>query len=347
MRSVKRIPSLDGLRAISILVVTASHLIALAPGNRSLKALVPWGPHGVDVFFVISGFLISSLLLKEMNSVGCISLKSFYLRRARRIIPAFAFYFLMIVTLRTLGVFSFGNGSLLCAATYTYNLVPHLPARPLGHVWSLCVEEHFYLVWPIIVLLVPRRRLALVLTSGIILAIPIRYFLTIAHKFLDPDFFTLTRWDTIACGCLLAVLWDGERRDDLHSFLAKPQLPAIALALYLVSAAILGRSGKYAILLQHPIESALLAVFVGAMIVQHRSVFGRILNSRLLVWIGLLSYSIYLGQFALVPMPISRFVLPLSLLGSYAVISYYVIEQPVLKSKKLVPALYQTASNPE
>jgi peptidoglycan/LPS O-acetylase OafA/YrhL len=338
---VKRIPSLDGLRAVSILVVTASHLKVIAPTNRVLKAINHWGGHGVDVFFVISGFLITSLLLRESSKTGTISLKSFYVRRARRIVPAFVFFIAVVLALRVLGVISFGNSTLLNVVTYTYNLVPSPSLHVFGPVWSLCVEEHFYVLWPLVVLCIPRRWLPAVLVSVMTVAVPIRYYLETRHSSLNPDFLTLTRWDTIAAGCLLAVIWHGARGDELRRRLASWLVPAAALGAYLLSAVVLCRSGKYALILQHPVEALLLAVLVGSMMVQPESLPGRILNSRILIGIGILSYSIYLGQFAVTDLPTLSLTLRLLLLALYATVSYTLIEQPVLKWKATSPVVNQ------
>lgn len=298
-----------------------------------------WGAHGVDVFFVISGFLITSLLLKESSKTGTIALKGFYIRRVRRIIPAFVFFIAVVLVLRSLGIVRFENSTLLSAVTYTYNLVPSLNSHVFGPVWSLCVEEHFYLVWPLAVLLIPRRRLPAVLVSVMAVAVPIRYYLETRHSSLNPDFLTFTRWDTIAAGCLLAVIWHGTRGDELRRRLASWRAPAATLAVYLLSATVLCRSGKYHLFLQHPVEALLLAALVGSMMVQHGSLPGRLLNSRILVWIGVLSYSIYLGQFAVIDLPILSLFLGLIFLALYAVVSYNLIEQPVLKSKKITAAI--------
>jgi peptidoglycan/LPS O-acetylase OafA/YrhL len=343
VRHVRRIPSLDGLRAISILVVTASHFLVVYPKNPFLEYINHAGGHGVDVFFVISGFLITTLLLKESTKSGTISLKGFYLRRVRRIFPAFAFFIVVVVSLRSVGALSFGTRTLLSAVTYTYNLVPHPNLRVFGPVWSLCVEEHFYLLWPLVVLLVPTRRLPLILASVTAIAVPIRFYLETKHSPINPDFLTLTRWDTIAAGCLLAVLWHGERGTGLRRWLASPRVPFITLGCYFLSAACLNHIGKYELILQHPVESLLLMVLVGSMMVQYESFLGRILNSAVLVWIGQLSYSIYLGQFVLIDLPLPGLCLRLALLTLYATTSYYLIEQPVLKSRRVSAALNQYA----
>ena len=115
-----------------------------------MKALLSWmGNLGVSVFFVISGFLITLLLLKEECQYGDISLKNFYVRRACRILPAyFAFLLAMLIVWR-LHFVDLGWGQLVAAATFTWNYSPLASGWTLAHCWSLAVEEQFYLLWPL------------------------------------------------------------------------------------------------------------------------------------------------------------------------------------------------------
>jgi peptidoglycan/LPS O-acetylase OafA/YrhL len=98
-----------------------------------------WGGHGVDVFFVISGFLITHLLLQERKRSGTVTLLRFYRRRAERILPAYCFFLLVVVALLYAGVATVDRHGFIEAITYTYNLFPHSPKHALGLVWSLCV----------------------------------------------------------------------------------------------------------------------------------------------------------------------------------------------------------------
>jgi peptidoglycan/LPS O-acetylase OafA/YrhL len=163
----KRIPSLDGLRAISIIFVIFAH----TAGGMNLPEWVgrlelSLGPFGVRIFFAISGFLITSLLLYEKNKRGEISLSAFYKRRALRILPVYYFYILTVLVLdRFVGPTSIAPSSFFGAATFTTRLWGDwrhndFPSSdwPLFHTWSLSVEEQFYLLWPIVLCLLTSRH---------------------------------------------------------------------------------------------------------------------------------------------------------------------------------------------
>ena len=115
------------------------------------------GNFGVKIFFVISGFLITLLLLQENSRTGSIDLKQFYIRRSIRLFPAFYFYILCIALADMLGVITLFSGDLLHAATYTMNYHEER-SWWLNHTWSLAVEEQFYLIWPSLICLVGMLR---------------------------------------------------------------------------------------------------------------------------------------------------------------------------------------------
>lgn len=165
----ERIPQLDGLRGVAILLVVFAHMWdGVPPINRRLIEDAPFvsggGLFGVQLFFVLSGFLITSLLLHEYESIGGIRLREFYRRRVRRLVPALA------IVAGTYAVYSFlahtgaqrteAFGSIARAITYTENLQSVLgwpTDRALGHTWSLAVEEQFYLLWPALLLIAVSR----------------------------------------------------------------------------------------------------------------------------------------------------------------------------------------------
>lgn len=146
------VPALDGLRGVAIALVVAFHYTGFPFGGGS----------GVDLFFVLSGFLITTLLIEEMSEAGRISLSGFYARRARRLLPA------LIVMLAAFSVISLAKGhdplgDLGRFGFYTGNITkafiaPHAPDTGLNHLWSLAEEEQFYLVWPLLVFLFLRTR---------------------------------------------------------------------------------------------------------------------------------------------------------------------------------------------
>jgi peptidoglycan/LPS O-acetylase OafA/YrhL len=149
-------PALDGLRGIAVIAVMMFH----TPG----RAWLPGGSLGVDLFFVLSGFLITTLLLQEHVATGRISLRGFYVRRARRLLPAVVALLAIYAVVVTLAPGDFtGNPqagqvavTYVAVATYILNVtqMAHLAVAPgLSHLWSLSVEEQFYLVWPALLVL--------------------------------------------------------------------------------------------------------------------------------------------------------------------------------------------------
>ena len=149
----QRYKGFDGLRAISILLVINSHLgfwgnFPPAIANRAIPVFA--GNAGVNLFFVISGFLITSILLKEKSNFGFISIKKFMIRRALRLIPSFMLFIMVIGVLMSLGLIQSSIIAWLLSAAYLYNFVPFGPlySSELVHTWSLAIEEQYYLIWP-------------------------------------------------------------------------------------------------------------------------------------------------------------------------------------------------------
>jgi peptidoglycan/LPS O-acetylase OafA/YrhL len=143
-----RIPSLDGIRAVAVALVLACHY-----GNDfGISDFFNVGDLGVRIFFVISGFLITSLLLKELKQAGSIDLKRFYFRRTLRIFPPFYFYLGAMLALSALGLCNLTFRGALPAFTYTSNYWTewNLSGFVTSHSWSLATEEQFYLIWPFV-----------------------------------------------------------------------------------------------------------------------------------------------------------------------------------------------------
>lgn len=197
-------PALDGLRGIAILLVIAGHT-ALLPGVS--------GPTGVTVFFALSGFLITSLLLEEHTSTGRISWRRFYTRRARRLGPALAAYLGISAALTIAGVWwwNFPLYEYLPPLLYIQNWqmviaggAPHVTSI----TWSLSIEEQFYLLWPLAFLLARRWRPALwvIATAGVVTAIVLRLILWDGGAGQWRIYYgTDTRMDCLLLGCLLAL----------------------------------------------------------------------------------------------------------------------------------------------
>ena len=201
----KRIPTLDGLRAVSIVLVLLNHLVGTLYYPAILSPLGEFGNFGVRVFFVISGYLITSLLIKEHERTGSISLKNFYLRRVFRIFPA-AYTYLLVLAVLNAKYHILHRHDLLFAATYLTNFRLSR-AWYVGHLWSLAVEEQFYMLWPMVLVVWGIRRGSRIALATILLSpfarVAAWYALPMMRERIGEMFFTIA--DPIAFGCLLAI----------------------------------------------------------------------------------------------------------------------------------------------
>lgn len=334
---MKRIPGLDGLRAVSILLVLYGHLIGTRGFYDNAALLDRIGDVanlGVRVFFVISGFLITSLLLKEVEKTGTISIKQFYRRRALRIFPA-AYSFILVVTIAyLLGVCDLRHGDLLHAYTYTMN---YSQARSwwMGHLWSLSVEEQFYLLWPATLLLFGVRRGMRMGIAVLILAPLVRlgtgYFWISQRPLIGNTFQTVA--DTIATGCLLA----GYKNDLLHRRWFRRIIDSRIF--FLVPLAVLTLNlkagGRIRWLILETLINLLIGLCVFRVTIYPQDWAGKFLNWRPVAYVGVLSYSLYLWQQLFINRTSNawteRFPQNLLLAFCAALLCHYLIEKPFLR----------------
>jgi len=201
-------PGLDGLRAIAVVGVIFSHLVQMrvVPSTHIWRMIGYRGAFGVQIFFVLSGFLITWLLLKEESKSGRVNFSRFYIRRSVRILPpAFVFLGCMIV-LGLLGAFPVSIQEMLASVFFYRNYTNG--GISTGHFWSLSVEEQFYLFWPIL-LVVIRKSWRIPLTTIVLLAAPLSRIIYLTF-FDDIDDSLLTQfeycYDMLLAGCLLSLL---------------------------------------------------------------------------------------------------------------------------------------------
>ena len=343
-----RIPCLDGLRAISIILVLLEHGF-LSRGfpelHASLRPVIGRiGSFGVDVFFAISGFLITLLLVREHQRSGSISIKSFYRRRFLRLMPAFVAYALVVFLLTRLGAAHVPNSDWLHVATYTVNFA-RKPAWEIGHIWSLSIEEQFYLVWPLALMLAGPRRARFLVIAGLAAGPVLRTALGLFFKdwLWVKDTWTPFRVDCIAAGCLLGLLASDpefRRRVAVTSSNAWKYLSAAALILPLNH--VLGMvSAKYGLLLGESVKAACIVAVIWACINHKDTRFGRLLEWKPAVTLGILSYSLYLWQ-QLFLNPhngswIAAWPQNAVLAVGTAALSYRFVEQPFLRIKDRKP----------
>jgi peptidoglycan/LPS O-acetylase OafA/YrhL len=291
----KRVPSLDGLRACSVMFVVFDHL-CISGSLPFHQSWIDFGNLGVRIFFVISGFIITTLLLEEKNRTGTISLKAFYARRFFRIVPIWACYVTVIlvglVALRRLPSLHDMLGVL------TYNVDYLAPAEiDFTHLWSLSVEEKFYLIWPVTLVLAGQRAAAFGAVA-VGLASPLLRFrgaLTGAsyEDLLWPFHNTA---DALAIGCLLAIGRGAlENNKRWQAFFASPWKAGL-IPLVIIALAASHKLGPVFWLAGVTALNLAIAAGIYAAIKQPESAVGRLLNGNPLRIIGVWSYGIYLWQ---------------------------------------------------
>ena len=323
------IPTLDGWRGIAISLVLAAHTYAwLGFGTAKLARMLhyPWiethiqraGLTGVEVFFCISGFLITRRLLEARAP-----LHRFYFHRAFRILPAALVYLIAVSILGAIGLIAVSPREVIACVFFYRNYVGE--KQPFtAHFWSLSIEEQYYLVWPSVLALAGVGRSRLIAAAGILGVVVWRQI----HWPLPGlvYFHTDMRLDAILCGCLMALSWPGLER------LAQnvPPLGMLAAAIALVATDPLRDQLQGGTDL---IRAALICLLLAATIAVPERMVSRILEMRPLVFLGRMSYSIYLWQQVfLVTANDPRWQLAPRLAGilGLAWLSYKFIERPLI-----------------
>lgn len=345
-------PGLDGLRALSVLAVIAYHL------------KLPWAPGGllgVGIFFTLSGYLITDQLMMEWQRARRFDLKRFWMRRVRRLLPAMFF----MLALVSLWLYCFDRprlislqGDFLSAIFYFNNwwLIFHQvsyfksfgPPSPIGHLWSLAIEEQFYILWPLLLALImrwiPRRGLQtfIILMGAVASAAAMAL---IYQPGTDPSrvyYGTDTRAFALLIGAGLATIWPS--RDLSSGFTGKskiiPDLMGGAGLLAIIL--IMGCTNEYdPSLYKYGLAVfAILSAIVIAALAYPASMLSKILGCKPLRWLGVRSYSLYLWHYPVITLTnpaidtgdfnIGRVALQLVLTILLAAISWRFIEEPIL-----------------
>lgn len=274
------VPALDGIRAVAILLVVGAHYSLLPPGAAI----------GVDLFFVLSGFLITSLLLEEVADTGGISLRAFYGRRARRLFPALAVMiavYLVVATARGEDGWRLaGIGISYVANIFDAIGVKTLIFSPLAPLWSLAQEEQFYLLWPLVLLLIVRSRRPLRWFVVLLVAFALeRAALSVAHA---PNLWIYYGPDTNAVGLLVGSVLAALVQQGVHGSEREGKL-AVAV---LFPCVLFAWHVRHWDLVGWPVSELAMALLVAAAVAP--TALGAGLSRRPLVWIGRRSYSLYL-----------------------------------------------------
>lgn len=340
---------LDGLRAVAVLLVVAGHALRrfdVPNGNSAFDAWVAILGNanlGVRIFFVLSGFLITSLLLAEKESTGSISFLRFYQRRCRRILPALVAYLLAIALLAAADVVTIDVRQFAAAATFTWNYLntwtDSMPAGGtwyLGHLWTLSLEEQFYLVWPIVVAWFTIRG-QLKLAIGVAVLWPVFRIFSYAafpasRGYLNMYFHTGV--DSIVWGSLYAVLMR-QYPERMVSIVSKPAIRWSVIGVLFVLGPLfaLRWGGRWSLPLGFTVDAALSGLLI--LSVMHYGPLKRALSWTPLVSLGMASYSIYLWQqLFLAPSWVGGWQMPTLFAVLFAIscgfISSRVIEKPFL-----------------
>jgi peptidoglycan/LPS O-acetylase OafA/YrhL len=343
---------LDGLRGVAILLVLAAHVFHMRGG-----------PLGVDIFFVLSGFLITCLLVEEWQKRGAISLKHFYLRRGLRLLPAF----FLLLTIAGVEALLLHNGSermarlraIAVSACYISNwsLVPPSQLFMLGHTWSLSLEEQFYLLWPVCLFTMLRaglskRTILFIVGGAIVLCCGHRLMLLASRPAPGPEQLEYmirmyvgsdTRADSLLVGCAAALLVSWRMLPRSRRFVFWTGLISLISALFL----------GYLAWRHNQLEPryhrglfTVVAVMVAIIIIRMLSGPSRLgswfLESVPLVGIGRISYGVYLFHSPMLTWLWPRnaasagaldAVLILGATLVVALLSYYCVERPCLRLK--------------
>ena len=367
----KYLPSIDSLRALAVLAVIIYHVDV---------NYLPGGFLGVDLFFVLSGYLISSLIIKEFRKTGTVNLYNFYIRRARRLLPAV--YFMITVGLVVMVLFNevlLRKSHLDAIFGYIYssnwwyifhklNYFDSFGAQsPFKHLWSLAIEEQFYMIFPLLFLLVNRKKKSkdgtyklnknfLYVVLGLILVSLIAHILLFDINNISRIYFgTDTRAFSLLVGVVGAILYPMER---LHAKVT-PQQNMIYSVVSLVSIAtlitVMIYTSEYNTLLYR--GGFLLVAILGLIVIissgKQHTLMSRLLSFKPVVFIGKISYSLYLWHFPVLVLttPVSEIgnpniyfvILRVILTFVVAIVSYVFVETPIRKLgfKKYVSVIFK------
>ncbi len=344
--SIKKIDQLDALRCLSVLLVILSHYLL-----EIFRGGFPFGRYGVQIFFTISGFLITSILLKQKE--GILSrlsiLKNFYIRRTLRIFPL---YYLILIGLTILHfcfhipMWRIGQGDEIYFYTYTTNILFFLHVTGdymVSHLWSLAVEEQFYLIWPFLILFAPKKKEHLIIFLFIISSFLFKFILPYEYGKTLP----IAQFDTLGTGALIAYYLNKDTSNKWIELINKYKTLLIFVSL---SFLILSECVEQVFI--NKLAYFFLVVFCSSLVVGCIKGFkgpaAVFFNNKAVQYLGQISYGIYLFHkwmpFILMPQLEKRlhvhfnhfwgFTIPLLTTVLLAHLSYVFFEMRFLKLKE-------------
>ena len=346
----RHLPMLDGFRAVAAFSVVLAHGYGVAIFD------------GVTAFFVLSGFLITTLLLREREATGSVSVPAFYLRRTLRIFPAYYACVLASYVIDRVAGNPWPDGLAASAATYLVNYFNAFNGHPntsIAHMWSLGVEEQFYLLWPAIFIGlarfgVPALRAGLIvlIVFGVAWRSALYFSGVVGQAYLYNAFDA--RFDNLAIGCLLAtVAGDPRTAQFARRVAAAAWMPFVTLGLMVLVLTAMSSTARH--LIGFTAYAALVAILIVQLLQLRSSVLWRWLDFRPVRFLGTISYPIYLyhgwglglGEWLTGVPHLGRFIAGTLLTVAGAVASYYIVEQPFLRLKeRFTPARSRSTSVP-
>lgn len=348
---------LEGLRGMAILLVLISHFLIIKHFPQFI--FLELGAWGVNIFFVLSGFLITEILLSEIydKKKPLTILKNFFAKRVLRIFPI---YYLSVLILAICKVNN-TQDILPYTLTYTYNIGTlwfNIDSGIFMHIWSLCVEEQFYILWPLALLIIPVLRHHYLILLLIFSAILLRLVFFIKVESYASAFnhsFTVCCFDALGAGALLAYL-KLNQLEKLQKILNHIYVPVILVLLFFALNYWQGESSWFYQVLGRFFFSVTGFYLVGLGALSIQTYFGVILNFKWLKYLGKISYGVYLYHWILyfllqewfftiwkeAELPgklrynpyVGSFFFFTTLTIAISVISFYCFERPILKLKK-------------
>ncbi len=304
------------------------------PKDGLLYSIAVKSFEGVSLFFVLSGFLVTWLLLKEEERNGSFSLKSFYFRRAVRIIPAALFFLIAMVVLgKAIGVTLVSFDGFLSSLFFFRNY--YLGEGVDGHFWTLSIEEQFYILWPFFLWLMPARFRMRICVALLILAPIWRQINIWSFGAENVNWRRLDlRYDHLLIGCALALAQFDNSTRFFFDLMRRHANWVFLLGFAIFTLMTLGLMSMPIQSMNISVKLAGIAMIVFGAISMRSGILFSVLNASPVVWLGRLSYSIYLWQqlFCVKSMDFRFQIFPLNLVWALmaGVVSFYLVEQPAL-----------------
>ena len=348
----RRIAQIDGWRGISILLVVTGHLVILRYGDSPLSGPITLASTlaelGVRIFFVISGFIITTMALRERLESGRFSATGFYTRRLFRIVPPFAIFLVFVWGATEFGMIQSHLNDILFAAGFMCNLPGVVCGFFTSHTWSLAYEEQFYLLFPLLFIFrMTRIKIFILCLFILLMAFPfIAHALQLSERIKEAASFADRGFLFICAGALAAVYMDRIKLIFLSRWASLTYWCALAVLIFIlllhthpqvqVSASLFAYLSKGLNITLLPV---CIAWLVGSSVF-HLNPLARLLESPPLQFLGMISYSLYLWQQIFSAHPsyylTNNWLLFPPLMLLMATLSYYLVELPCIRVGKLL-----------